>query len=292
MFALKELSSLFKRIDLFVEHYNKKEIKNRIRELVIEKRVSIFEANRLIEEQMKLKKSKEEDEGIIKKVKEEKQLDKKDFLLLFQKLKAAEKEIRLLKQQNENLADEMQTIKEKYSSMHHHLNKQPIAEEKAKNLLGFKEKRIISFEKEIKSRNGEISMLKDRIKLLNSFFSKLNENIVLKRLSNLALEEFERKSPLLNIRKGDILFVEDVNVFNEKVIDRLKTQVEVIVYKKEPGKKLPFVFIDSKKLTLLAIEENSNFVLANKEEFEREKNNIETLKKIIEDYKEERKASQ
>jgi predicted RNase H-like nuclease (RuvC/YqgF family) len=94
---------------------------------------------------------------------------------------------------------------------------------------------------------------------------------------------------MLNIMDGDVLLVEDPDVISEKAIEILKENVKVIVYKKPVSKKvesrLPFVFVDSKKLN---IEENGYFALVDKKEFDLEKNKVNMLSKVIQDYKNER----
>ena len=110
-----------------------------------------------------------------------------------------------------------------------------------------------------------------------------------KRLKNLGWTELQSKLTLLNLEKGDILLVEDVNEFSKKTLDHLKGLVEIIVHKKEVGRNteaaLNFILINGQQL---GIEETEHFGFVNKGQFEEARRNKHLLRKIVEQYQKER----
>ncbi len=280
LFAYKELTPLLKKIHDYTEDNKKERIKNRIIELVITKELSIKNAVELIE------KPENEENQIIKRVIEEKNLEERDFLKVYSKLKKFEKENYLLKKQRDHLTSEMKGTKEEYSYMLRKISKFKI-DKRSKELIKFKEKRIHFFDKKIKTKDYEASELRDEIKTLYSFLSNLSNNHLVKKLDNLGYTEFE-KNKHLNIQKDDILLVDDPNIINDKVINQIRGKVSVIIHKKDISKRtidLPFTFIQNRRLR---ITENNHLALVNKKDLEREKNQKNMITKVIKDYNQER----
>jgi hypothetical protein len=284
LFAYKKIESLLKKIDVFVNGNKKFEIRDRIIELVLTRNISITHAIDLIE------KPKREEVKIIKKVVEERKLSKADFLRVYDKLKRCEREILFLRKQNESLSEQLKNTHEllnKYQDMAKKRDKLGV-NRKLEELINFKEKRIMFFDSKIKLSGKEIGLLKEKINKLNFMLSNLNKSHLVKKLDNLGYAEFEDKRRLLNIEEGDILLVDDPNIFNSKVIEKLKNKVRVIIHKKklnEVMKKLPFCFIEHKNLGLT---ETEFFAIVGKEALNRELDRTSVLSKIVEEYKRER----
>lgn len=281
LFAYKDVRSLLKKIEVFAKHNNKSNIKDRIIELVIAKNISIKHAVDIIE------KPEKKEVKIIKKVVEERRLSQNDFLKLYSKVKRYEKEILFLRKQNDNLKQELKKVFDRYKYIAKKVNNLR-SDEKTEELIGFKEKRIKFFDKEVKEKNEEIDSLVGKIDNLNFILSNLNKNYLLKKLNNLGSLEFENKNRFLNIGKEDILLVEEVNVFNPRVTERLKDKIRLIVYKKRLNnttRRLPFVFIDSGKLDL---KETKHFAIVGKKELNKEISKASILSRVVEDYKKER----
>ncbi|MBW2984520.1 DUF460 domain-containing protein [Candidatus Woesearchaeota archaeon] len=275
MFSLKKVRSLVKKVDDYIEHYDKHNIADKLMQLVVSKGMSISKAADLLE------KPEKDESKIIAKVISERRFEEKDFLKLHSKLKDLEKENYLLRQQNKNVKEEMRSLEKPNE------RKKPY-EKRFNQLLRQREKRFFALEKELNSKDTEIDVLESEMNKLCYFLSSLNKNILLKKLDNLGSVEFEKKERLLNISKDDILLVDDPNVISDKAIDKIKDAVHVIIYNKKPGKKvssLPFIFIDSKKVD---INEDKYFAVVSREEFEKEKAKLDVLNKVVEDYKKER----
>jgi hypothetical protein len=279
LFAFKELRPLLKKLELFIQRNKKRVIGDKIKELVIKEGISIKLATDLIE--------KPEKEGItiVKKVIEERKLEKKDFIRLYDKYKQLEKENRLLREHSNKLEGELKNIKEKYDYLKKKIE-QLKTDEKTEEHLRFKEERLVAQYQQIKAMKDEIDGLNREIGKIRGLLANIGKNVLLKKLRNLGSEEFERKNRILNIQEGDIILVEEPNIISKKVIDYLKPKVQIIVYKKDISKKLQqelsFIFIESKRLK---IEEDKYFAIVSRQSLEKEKNNINLLKRIVEDYK-------
>jgi predicted RNase H-like nuclease (RuvC/YqgF family) len=283
LFALRKLGALLKKINIFVEHYKKENIRRDLLEFVVGKGLSIREAVEIIEEPEK------EETKIIKEVVEERRLTQKDFLVLYKKFKESQKDIQLIRGQNLKLKEQIKVIKRDYEYMLKQISRAQM-DRKMQSLLTFKEQRINFFDKQVRKKEEEINGMQNEITTLIYFLSNLGGNVLVKKLDNLGLQEYEKKRDFLNIGQGDILLVKDADIISDKTINEIRDKVNVIFYKKPVSQKieakLPFVFIDA---NLANIEENEYFGILNKGEFERIRNKKDILTKIVMDYKRERK---
>ena len=184
----------------------------------------------------------------------------------------------------------MKAVKRDYEYMFKQMSRTQL-DKKTESLLDFKERRIRSFDNQLKKKGDEIKSMQNEVTTLLYFLSNLNSSVLLKKLDNLGLREFLNKKDFLNIKQGDILLVKDPDIFSEKAIDELKGKVDIIFYKKPVSKKveskLPFVFISANDIN---IEENEYFGILGMREFEKVKGKKSFLHKIVEDYKKERSA--
>ena len=275
LFAYKEAKALLNKIDLFVNENKKQNISMRIKELVIIKKISIKNAVSIIED-------KNEEEKIIEKVIVERKLNEGDFLKLYNKLKKYEAEIKLVKIHNSKLKNEIT-----------HLEKSQINLEKPKIYnrvpIDFREKRIRFLENLLNSKEKNMENLKSLIRKYNNILSNINDFFILKKLDTLGLNEFNFKNKILNVQRNDMLLVDDPNIASSRVIDLLKDKIFVIICKKQVTKKIensmPFVFVTTKNLK---IEEDKYFGFVEKKQFEMEKNKIDWVRKIVDDYKKEK----
>lgn len=274
LFAHRQIKPLLDKIDYFAEQNRKQDIKDKIKELVITKRISIKSAASLIER-------KDEEAKIIEKVVVEKKLSEHDFLKLHDKLRRYENEIRLIKNHNTNLLKNI-------ASLENAAKTQSIRKTNEK-LNDFREKRIKYLERAVKSKGAEYEKLKSAIRDLNKVISNINDFYILKKLDNLGIADFNFKRKILDIKRNDILLVDDPNIASEALIEMLKGKIFLIVHKKPISKKiensLPFIFINAKNLK---IEEERYFGFAEKKHFDAEKGKIDWVRKIVEDYKKEK----
>jgi len=279
--AYKSIRSLLKKIDVFVKHNKKQKIVDKIKEIVIREEISIKSACDIIE------KSNEKEASIVKNVIEEKRITKKDFLELYDSFRVLKKDNELLKKQMQTVNKEAKRVEKKENYINKKID-QLNNDEKIEKVIKQREKKENSLVSKIKKRDNEIELVTEEKCKLRKLLSGLGNRLLLKKLDNLGKDEFAVKSKGLNINKGDVLLVQDCNIFSKSVIEQLKGKVELVVFNKATKKiidELPFVFVDSKNLD---IDEESLFASVDKNEFEKAKKESDILNKIVDDYRVER----
>jgi uncharacterized protein len=158
-----------------------------------------------------------------------------------------------------------------------------MTDKKAEKILFFRDKRLKDLQK-------KIEMLNARYQRLRFFLSKMGEMMLVKRLSNLTLQEYQKKAGPLNIRQDDILLVDDTNAYSIKTMSALRGKVILILFKgklnPELGREKDFIFLDSKSIRTI---EQDDFALVNADEFETLKSKKNLLFDLVEKYRESRK---
>lgn len=277
LFAYKAKKPLLDKINLFVEENKKQNIKNTIKELVISKNVSIKNAAGIIE-------GAEEEDRIIAKVIVKRELNEKDFLRLYNKLKMYESEIRIVKRYNSKLVKAAGELGKRIDTA---VN----PNDNIKRLADFREKRIKFLENALKFKEKHIENLQISAKKYDRIISNIGNFYILKKLNTLGANEFNFKNKVLNVKRNDLILVGNPNIASRSVVEMLKNNVFVIVHKTPLSKKIendmPFVFISSKNLK---IDEGKYFGFVEKSHFETEKSRIGWVKKIIDDYKKEKES--
>ena len=277
LFAHKEIKPLLDKIDSIVNDNKKEAIGDKIKELVISKRISIKHAMNIIE-------SPKDKDKIIEKAVSERSLSERDFIRMYNKVKKLEDENLILKTYNENLSNRIKNVQE---SPKKNLQDGDLIKVSAK-----RQERIRFLEKILGSRNNDIERLKNVIKGLNLKLSNIDDYYILKKLENLGMNEFTSKNHILNVKKGDILLVGDANIYSEGLISLLKERIFLIVNKKQISNKikdsLPFIFINADKFS---IEEDRYFAFIEKRHFENVKSKAGWAQKIINEYRKERLIS-
>ncbi len=270
LFAYKSYRQLLDKIDFFVNKNQKHNIKNKIKEMVITKGISIKSAVSIIEK-------KAEKAPITSKDFIERKLTEKDFSELQDKLRRYENEIKLMRRYNSDLINRIKNL-EKINT-HTGIKSD-------ENVRDFREKRIKILESSRKFKDREIEKLRFLIKKLNDKITNINRFYIMKKLDTLGLKEYEFKNKILNIEKNDIILVNEPNILSNETIGLLEDKIFIIVHKKPVSKKienkLPFIFLSADKLK---IDETEYFGFVEKQHFEIEKNKIDWVGKIVSDYR-------
>jgi predicted RNase H-like nuclease (RuvC/YqgF family) len=285
LYAFKSIKPLLDKIDRFLAEGKKQNIADEVKEIVLINEIAIMSVIDIVEE---LKSGKTEESKIIRKVIEERKLTEQDFISLYAKLRAAEKDISLLKKQNLRLESEAYSSQKRLEAVEARLYR-AIPVSKIRGHFQNKEKSIANLEREIDLRNSKISSLNNKVCSLHKFLSFLNPDlIILKKLDNLGYLEYQKKNNVLNISHNDILLVDDLDISSNEAIQQLRDKVSCIVYRKASKKtqeNLQFSAINAKDLGL---SETEYFACASKSELEKQKNKLDMLKKVVEEYRQER----
>lgn len=272
LYAFKTIKPLLSKTDRILEKLNKEKISEQVKEQVIKNNIAIKTAIDIIE--------KPEETRIIKKVIEKKILLERDFIRLYERSIKSEKDTKLLKHQNKRLAQEADSKGRKFNLMVNKLAKY-VPRSKLKQSTYEKQKEINMLKQQNQGKELEIKILKNKIDNLNNIILNTANNTISKKLNALSIEEINKTQ----IKKGDILFVNDLTHFSEKAINDLKDKISIIVYKKSNKIKLPFTLIPAKNLN---IKETDKLAIISNTSLKKELAKKDILTKVIEEFKEER----
>lgn len=269
MLAYKSVTPLIRKVRRFCFKEGKENLENQIAELVIRKGMSVSEAAYSLKEPVK--------KVIISPVKEKNVALPKTMQKLRTTVKQLETEISILRKRNSILQNKG---KKEVTSIIRKINPSKRIEQKNSEIKLLR-KKLSQKDRESKKRGRRISVLE-------GFLHKKKDHYLLKKLNTLGKEEFQKKKGLLNIQEGDILLVDDPGIVSWGVVGRLKG-IHIVIHKKELGEKvrnqLPFLLISFKDLE---IEEDLHLALTKKKEFDAAIRAKTSLKKIVEEYQQER----
>ena len=281
--ALKKFSHLMKRIDSYLKQHKLEEYEPALKELMIlGEGLSIKHAMDIIT------KTEENPIKTIKKEMPKKQLDK-DYSDLYRKFRNLEKENILLRRYESRLKHEIR----RHKALNQKLirkTKGLVSEDKLKDRLKFKERRMQSFAGKLNSANREIIDLKKNIHSLNLLLLHIDKSRIIKKLDTLGMPEYNLKNKRLNIKKDDVIFVKNPGIFSKKLVNELKKKVSVIVSDKKLNKDLKSSFIPINSAGL-KLKEFDDFVIMDKKEFENALNNVSMLNNIVDNYRNSRKKN-
>jgi predicted RNase H-like nuclease (RuvC/YqgF family) len=274
--ALKNNERLFSRIRMFLSDKKHPELFDRVAEIVVKQGISIRGAFDFLTAPRK-------EAQIMKQVIEKKQLKESDYWQLYDSLVIAQQESALLKQHNSKLAKSVDTLGKKASQLSNAVKP---------------ETRVIKPTSELEHAKKTIAELKNRLEQTLSRQQRMQHVLlnqekyaVAKKLKNLGQDEFRRISKVLGFKKNDILFVDDCNMLSEKVIESLKPLTPLIIAVKSMhpkiAERIPFTIINASNVSHT---QDDYFAFLDKASLEKARANKALLRKLIEDYQEERKG--
>ena len=274
--ALKEFEPLIRKIDAFVEENGKQEIRDKIMKMVILNKVSIKKAADIIE--------KPEETAEEEKITITKEYTPAEHLELQKRFLKLKRENKFLKKQRKRLVKELDraTAKEKQLAcqLERFISKERAKDRKENRMQAVDALQKLLAEKEEKAKEAE-----NEAKKLKAMLMDVKDNVVAKKLKNLGWEEYSSKKETLKIKQGDVLFVDDPNVYSQKTAEELKN-VDIIIHKEPINKKtrteLHFIFISSSKLK---IQEDRDMAIVSKKELEEEKQKTGIIERVVEGYR-------
>ena len=152
-------------------------------------------------------------------------------------------------------------------------------------LVGYKEKRIKHYTKQLKDNDRLIQHYEKELRRRDEFIVALKNRLLVKKLKDLGRDEFNAKR-FLEISEEDILLVDNPNIFSQRVIDEIRGKVRIILTDNPPKKiEQGFVFIKPEGILII---EAKNFAIADKKALEQALQKKDILKSILEEYKKER----
>lgn len=156
---------------------------------------------------------------VIRSVIQENKITKKDFLLLYQKLRERTGEKEILKKKMEQLQmtisqlqHQLQTARAQAGNIGRKIN----------TLFQSKENRLQHRERQLRRQQGAITQLHQKGEELYRFIPQTSYHLLIKKLNTLGWEEFQKKKNILMISAGDIIFVQNPSIYSPKVLALLQ----------------------------------------------------------------------
>ncbi len=254
LYAFKRIRGLLNKIDNYLKENGKEGVSNEVKEIMLSGRgLRIYEAVDIVE--------KPETEATSRR----------------KRIKTGK-----MKEEFEYEEEKEEETEPGRGDMRKNMNR--IIKERMRNIIRIKDQKIDFLTRKIREKEEETKKLNEEITKLQKIIEKSDKNIILTKIKNLSSEEIEKKE------LGKTIFVEDPNVYSEKSTDRIREKVNTIISRKEMSDKLKekfqVTFINANKVDS---EEHGNIILINKEKLEKEKSKINVVKKVVEEYKQNRK---
>ncbi len=263
--AFKEMNPTLQKVDEAMKRLGKEHLAAEVKLLVL-KGFTITNALESLE--------KPEDAAVIK---------KRRLKTAFKKSSRLVEENFSLKKQNRQLTAKVEYFDQK---IHDLLKKTAVlSEQKAQNIIQFKDKKIMFLNKEVEKYKKEIANLRQEAKVIAPLLLEARGKIIAKKLKTLGWEEVSRM-----VEEGDVLVVDDVNVFSDRSLDLLKKTVSTIIYRKQPAKELlkqGFSLLNAVHIPMREIE---TLAIIDKEAIEKERKKKDVLSIIVKEYRKERES--
>ncbi len=212
-------------------------------------------------------------------------ITKKDFLALYAKLnqlreekKQVEREMLEMKDKNSKLVKEKVILSKKSSHF----------DRKVDTLFKFKEERMKLQTEEIRQQLELISNLQQKIIELYSFIERSQTLQVVKKIPTLGMKEFEEAQRIINVRHGDVLLVENLDIYSEKVVEMLREQGIIVLSHRKGGKFIGSTLISAQMKPEEIVLENEHFALIERKILEEKIDKKELADKIVKEYRENR----
>jgi uncharacterized protein len=282
LFAYQTVSPIIAKTDKVLEELHKFALREDTLELVIKQNMAIHNAIA----QLEAANFEEIPVETKKPVLEPKPIGAEQFARIREDIKKLIQENKLLRAQNMNLQNRTKKLEIKVEN-------QEIRREKIKldkNPRDYRESLILQLRQKISEIESQKNSLTSKLYNLSDFVASSTSNIIIKKLGNFGLLEYNKKEKQLKLESGDIIWVEDPNIYSEQVLERAMKMFVYVCYSKKPTAKIfsnrPFLFIPIEEV--LVKDYNELFALIDAKKFAEAKENLTHIKKIIVDYQKER----
>ena len=252
--AFSEFKETFEKIDQDLKEIGKEHLSSKIKEICIKNKLNIIDAIKLIE------------------TPESKPNNKKKRNRFFNYNETTET-IKLLKKQNNYLQKKLKYLEFKHREITKQIDKK--VEERIKKLNTIADLNNSSYRKEILNKTMEIETLKTKINKLKNCLLNLKENIIVKKFSNLHIDELN----------NNITYIENPNIYSEKAL--ILCLGKIIIFKEKPSDyllKKEIIFVNN----TCVLEEFEDFVVVDNKKLNKEINSLNLIENLIENYRLER----
>ena len=265
-FAYEQVKGLFSKIDYVLEKKDKTALSDNLKAFMIKhEKINIEEAIRFLERKpqpvkFKIPKQRIETTPI-------------------KELERLKQRILILEENNKDLQGQLGEARKKAMVLERTTNNAP-----KDPVIRQKDRQIVLLSQRLREMKLQISELNNRLHLTVDFVADLNDKVLIKKLRNLTMNEFEDKQ-FLKIREGDILLVKDPNIVSHKLLEILQDKVKIIITREKVTVKKGFVYLNASNLKLKQIED---YAIVGKQDLERELARANVLDNVLQSYREER----
>lgn len=176
-----------------------------------------------------------EENKIIQKVVVDQKITKTDFLRIYQQLSKNKEEKAILEDKVNLLRKELSALKKENQALG---KKELDFDKKVGQMLFFKESRIKAQGQEISSLRNQISLLNNKLseadKLIGA--SSRKDTVLLKKLTDLSQEEWNKKKEILGVQENNLLLVKNPNIYSESVVKFLRDRLVILFSSEKPGR--------------------------------------------------------
>jgi hypothetical protein len=272
--AFRKHERLFSRIECFLAEKKNPAFADAMKEMVVRQGISIRAAFDFLTAPEK------KEAQIVRRAETGRTLSKEDYWRLYDAFAVAQGEKELLQRQNRKLANLAKRLKRKNS----------LLRERVKP-----ETRVIRPTGELEQARNTINELRHRLEQtlvrqqrLHGILLHPEKYVIAKRLASLGYDEYRRAERVLGFRKGDVLFVEDINSCSSRALDELAGLIDLAVSVKpalpKTAGQLPFTVLSASEIPHT---QDEYFVFLDRPAVQKARADRELLRKLIADYRQD-----
>ncbi len=263
LLAYKKVKDIFDKVDLRLKEIAKEHLSDDVKLLALHGYSIVDAVNKIEKKEIVSVKKKRIKEKV------------KKSMRIFEENEKLKVERKLLEKK---ISDLLRKLQETEKSIHN------VVREKVEKNLEIKNKNINSILLELNTARKEIELLRGEIENLNEALIEMEGKIVARKFDNLSQNIVNS-----NLKSGEVILVDDPNIFSEKSLSHLKELGIIVVCNREPNKYLKESDITLIDLKNVNHKKFSRFILVNRSDIDKEIKNFDILAKIVKEYKEKRK---
>ena len=221
VYVYKKYAELFDKVERRLKELEEEDYSDELKRLLL-KREGLN-----IKTALSVLKGDEIEDKVTRAVIDDKPLTKKDYIRLINKnhslkerIDVLDNEVHGLRGENEKLAREKGKLEERYLSIK--------PSEKAKKIIDNKDGKIRHLQRELSEKDKENKVFEKKLSDYKDLLSR--DGIIVRKVKNINRQ--------IKLKKGDIIYVGDPNLFSEKKIEEIEKKIVTVIYNVKPSPKL------------------------------------------------------
>ena len=277
LFALKNVSQLFKKIDVVLEKDKKQGLSAEVKARVIKKGINIKSAVSSLERE-----HKPEPKPVFDAIpKKEKTIVHKTNDAQNQKLLRLHHEKIALVRELSKSSKLIKTLEKRIKKLE---GKHAVDERVVQ-----KENRIVALSKDIVHKNIKIDELREQNSKLTHLLAKSKDHVIMPRLKTLGWQEFCHRSERFPVENNGIIFVDDPFAFSRQAIDVVRAKnITVLSPKKSERNPFDVVGIAILNVSDVPVELHATLAVIKTSDLERKRKERFWVQDIVKEYQNER----